>query len=566
MSTVLAAAPALPGDHHHAGRDWRVVAPWYRWALADESEPERATESDRPALHKYVSTGFVQEFLADPQRSVVFDPAVDSHFPLETIPASERLRNGRVRILADTRRLDPDMRKLFLVAHQRFYVVAVGLHCAAPGFPRVDPAAVAEAGFVIRRHRAHVPRHEAATGFTHVQSLAVARAKAQVQYGYDNAKARSRLLHPFGSASRKRVVSASAASVSAAREVELARRRLRAWAEAAGVALVTEGWVPTGDGSFGAWVPVPDEPDELIERTYPLRNLAPAPEDPDHAALDGTIFWGPVPTASDEVASDGTARFSASDVYELRAFVRPDRGQCPGPLIWSRPTAPFRLASFYDPDGCALRPTEVQLPDFGDLQASSAMPSVKMTAPAGSSLKLGADGVPRVGSGFEICFFSIPLITIVAMFVLNIFLPIVLLVFQLWWMLKLKFCIPPSVQFEADLAAELQVTPPELQLMADVDVGVRPGVNQQALAAVLGKIFSPPVDPDYAAQKQDNPTAAPSGPPWPLGTDFFAHVDNDQLFKLALAQGYGSAEDGVPNFAPPVVYTTRVTRDAVVHP
>jgi hypothetical protein len=564
--TAVLTPAAVPAGAPTTGHDWRVVAPWYRWALADGSEPERAEEAARPALHKYVSTSFVEEFLADPQRSVAFDPAVDSHFPLEQIPASERLRDGRVRILAGMRRLDPDMRKLFLAAHQRFYVVAVGLHCAVPGYPMVDPSVVAEAGFVLRRHRAVVPADAVKEGFTLVQSVAVARAKAQVQYGYDNAKARSRLLHPFGSAHRDRVVSASAASVGAAREVALARRRLRSWAETAGVDLVTEGWVPTGDGSFGAWVPMPEEPEELIERTYPLRNLRAAPDDPGHAALDGTIFWGPVPTGSDEITADGTARFSRTDVYELRAFVRPDHGDCPGPLRWSEPTLPFRLASFYDPDGCAQRPTDVQLPDFADLQAANALPSVKMTAPPGSSLKLGADGKPVVGSDFEICFFSIPLITIIAMFVLNIFLPIVLLVFQLFWMLKLKFCIPPSIEFEADLAFELDVEPPQLELMADVDIDLLPGVDRGALASVLGKIFSPPVDPDFAAQKQDDPSADPSGPPWPLGPEFADQLELDPLFKLSLAQGYGSADGGAPDFAPPVIHTTPVRRDQVVHP
>lgn len=46
--------------------------------------------------------------------------------------------------------------------------------------------------------------------------------------------------------------------------------------------------------------------------------------------------------------------------------------------------------------------------------------------------------------GPAICFFSIPLITIIASFVLNLFLPIVVLLFNLWFLLALRFCIPPS--------------------------------------------------------------------------------------------------------------------------
>src|SRR6202040_3965424 len=55
----------------------------------------------------------------------------------------------------------------------------------------------------------------------------------------------------------------------------------------------------------------------------------------------------------------------------------------------------------------------------------------------------------------EICFFMIPLFTIVALFLFNLFLPVVLLVFQLWWMLALKLCIPPSASLGGNVTAEL---------------------------------------------------------------------------------------------------------------
>ena len=181
-------------------------------------------------------------------------------------------------------------------------------------------------------------------------------------------------------------------------------------------------------------------------------------------------------------------------------FARAKHGHCPGRLVWSEPTQPFRLASFYDPFGSAQRPAEIRLPDFKELEASAALPSVRMTQPAGSSLEFSKIGdIPKkgkVGGAQEICFFSIPMITIIAMFVLNLFLPVVMFVFGLWWMLKLKFCIPPSIEFEADLAAELDVEPPELQLMADIDVDVIPGTDPEDVANVLKNIFDPPPDPE----------------------------------------------------------------------
>jgi hypothetical protein len=85
--------------------------------------------------------------------------------------------------------------------------------------------------------------------------------------------------------------------------------------------------------------------------------------------------------------------------------------------------------------------------------------------------------------GFQICFFAIPLITIVAFFVLQLFLPIVVLLFSLWFLLVLKFCIPPSlsVAFDLNLAAELTALAPRITAGADLDasftVNVGPPVS-----------------------------------------------------------------------------------------
>ena len=56
---------------------------------------------------------------------------------------------------------------------------------------------------------------------------------------------------------------------------------------------------------------------------------------------------------------------------------------------------------------------------------------------------LGTDGRS------QICSFSIPLITIVATFVFKLFLPVVMFLFGLLFLLKLKFCIPLSVECRA---------------------------------------------------------------------------------------------------------------------
>jgi hypothetical protein len=539
---------------------WRLVAPWYRWERRDGAEPERVEGAGRPALHKFASPAFVADFLADPQRSVVFDDVVDRHqtiTPVVDVPLPGDTLKRR-RFLATTSASPGDTRKLFLVPHGRHYLVAAGLHCDAPGFPLVDPASVAEAGFVLRRHRVVVPPGATKDGAVLLHELAQARAVAQAELGFDTARSRARRLHPFGSAARERVVDPSAASVAAHREVVLARRKLAVWAGSAGVGHRTEGWVPTGQGSFGAWVPIDDTPDELIERWYPLRLLAPVPTDPDHAAHGATIYWGPVPTASDEVTVEGAARFTEAHAYELRAFVRRQAGDCPGELVWSEPSEIFRLASFYDPDGCAQRPVELRLPNFDELQASTAIPSVKLTQPPNSSFAHAyTGGIPEdgeLGAGEEICFFALPLITIIAVFVLKLFLPIVMFVFGLFWMLKLKLCIPPSIDFEVKLEAELEVVPGGIEASLEVDIDVDFGVDASDLRTVLAEGLNRPPDPDLPPDTK------------PLGAELTKLYTNDPLVELLARQGYGAPEGPFPNFAPALAFTTPVTRDQVVHP
>lgn len=558
-------SPPATADRH----DWRIVAPWYRWERTDGLEPERAADAARPVLHKFASTSFVADYLRDPQRCMVFDESIDVHQRVEKIPTAElKAADGRLRSLSRRRLVPTTTRKLFLPAHQRFYVAAVGIHCDQPGFPKVDPDAIAEVGFVIRRHRVDVPTGERGRGAALLAEVTRAEAMAASRHQLDAAKGRSRVLHPFTAASRHRVTSPASATVAAFQEIERARRRLKVWADEVGVEDRTEGWVPGAEGSFGEWMMIADEPSDVVERAYPMRLLTPDPDDPDHAAHDGTIFYAAVPTASDEVTADGTSRFNELDSYEIRVFARVDVGDCPGPLVWSSPSRTFRLASFYDPTGCAQRPLEVRLPDFAQLEATAAMPSVRMTQPEGSSLVFSKFGkIPTkgtVGQGREICFFSIPLITIIAMFVLNLFLPIVVFIFQLWWMLKLKFCIPPSAEFEADLEAALDLEPGQLELAADLDVDLLPG--QAGITAVLEGLHAPIGDPGDELTPPQDLIDDVTDSDWHLGKRLTGTFTNDPLVKLAIRQGYGSSTDGAPTYTTPITYTTPVRREEVVHP
>jgi hypothetical protein len=170
--------------------------------------------------------------------------------------------------------------------------------------------------------------------------------------------------------------------------------------------------------------------------------------------------------------------------------VRRHRGHCPkrlgtndchGELVWSAPSEGFRIAAQNDLVGTSNNAVTVQLPDIGELlaQAAGSGPQpraggLRTAAPPGSSLDFSVDGTTPSGGqlgGPGFCSFAIPLITIIAMFLINLVLPILMLLFGLWALLALRFCIPPSLQLSAGLTAQLDLAG-ELGVDVDVDAFV----------------------------------------------------------------------------------------------
>lgn len=138
-------------------------------------------------------------------------------------------------------------------------------------------------------------------------------------------------------------------------------------------------------------------------------------------------------------------------LYHAVAFVR-IKGQpgCPPTLIWSKPTAPFTIAAWYE-SGNAM-PVQIRLPDVSDRAfLKKIKPNVAFIMPEGlfnmlnsNSPKDLRDGkAPNGGDtiGLQwICSFSIPIITICAFIVLYIFLTLFDLIFR--WLMFIKICIP----------------------------------------------------------------------------------------------------------------------------
>ncbi|MGB8908512.1 MAG: hypothetical protein WCC84_07155 [Candidatus Cybelea sp.] len=137
-------------------------------------------------------------------------------------------------------------------------------------------------------------------------------------------------------------------------------------------------------------------------------------------------------------------------LYRLRMFfrVKSEHPNCPPELIWSQPSEVFRIAAWYESSDRPNAP--VLLPDVNrnflktlKPNCSFAVPASLMSSMQGTSMSGliagSGGGGGGVGLGW-ICGFSIPLITICAFFVLNIFLSLLNIVF--FWMAFIKICIP----------------------------------------------------------------------------------------------------------------------------
>jgi hypothetical protein len=135
--------------------------------------------------------------------------------------------------------------------------------------------------------------------------------------------------------------------------------------------------------------------------------------------------------------------------YQLRAFVRlKPEGPCPARIVWSDPGPAFVIAAWYD--GAGAPPVQIPLPDPGDKDLLRTLkPSVAFVVPPSlQNLLSGATqdllgGKVTSNSNFGltwICAFNIPIITICAFIVLNIFLGLFNLVFG--WLFAMKICLP----------------------------------------------------------------------------------------------------------------------------
>ena len=151
-------------------------------------------------------------------------------------------------------------------------------------------------------------------------------------------------------------------------------------------------------------------------------------------------------------ATAGQGRFDAPGrQYRLRAFVRVRREDgCPPVTVWSDYSPPFTIAPWYA--NSELPPVQVALPNVLDPATLRQLkPNVAFTVPrdlfnflqANDPKKLmdGEGGRGQGGPAFDwICSFNLPIITLCAFIVLNIFLSLFDLIFR--WLIFIKICVP----------------------------------------------------------------------------------------------------------------------------
>ncbi|KJK59275.1 hypothetical protein [Saccharothrix sp. ST-888] len=422
---------------------FKLRAPWY---VCERGGYDRfSPAAERPAVQKYDTAEYVQRLLADPRDSLTFDAAEDVWSYPVAVPAARR-GAGRLRF-ATHQLVRTELRKLYQPSHDRFYAVAVELFCDRPGLPRPSPADELEVGLVMRRLTMRVT----------ARPLVVRRLARQLT---------ARLLAAQSAGAKPESLRESDVDdvvwADAAHRLSLDPGDTY-WRDRLGLTEVVEGWVvgPTGRGR---WQPVgPDGAPE--DQVLPMWRL-PNPGQKCAAAATRSLWFGPVPTFSGEHDADGAPKLDEEAVYQLRCFVRrksaPGDGRCPPQVSWSAPTEPFRLAAFFDPQGSKNRQVSVRLPDFRTLAARAGQPpgpgGAVVTSPPQSQLSFDpGGGIPSGGSvggtSPRVCTFAIELLTIVAFFVFSLFLPVVVFLFQLWWLLALRFCLPPAAAAMALLKA-----------------------------------------------------------------------------------------------------------------
>ena len=304
--------------------------------------------------------------------------------------------------------------RLFQPVHRVFHPVLLEACCSRPGEPRLDPARIITAGAVIRRRLADgtvqgwMKKDGEILGWKTID-----RAKE-----YDPAP-EIRQLRCLG---KNRVVLEKLDSADSEQ-----------WQE-----------------SFTTFFVAPPETCAKWGRTF-IYGLLPltSSERPDKLSAAPAVL-NPDDSAKKKAAllRSSPGRFDDSGAtYEVCCFIRLKQGECPPQTVWTEPSEPFAIVPWYESGGAP--PVQVELPEITRGAMKKLKPDVVFKIPKDlrnilEKIKLDKimDGTSEKGD-FDIgmiCGFSIPIITICAFIVLQIFLSLLDIVF--WWLPFIRICLP----------------------------------------------------------------------------------------------------------------------------
>jgi len=462
-------------------------APWY------ERERHDATVNDtpllRPVIQKYDDTSFVQRLVADPQDSLEFTDDDRWSYPVPVaFPAPG---TGRQRF-ATSRLVRTNLRKIYQPSHDRFYTVVVELFCDAPGLPRAGKHDDLTVQFVMRRRDTTIEGSHA-----HVKKLA-----RELMLNLLHAEDPNLVFDGVNAGDGKDLKKLKRGRIGDREDLwwakELARQRFeedhRDLLDAVTAHTSNQVWLTNSKTGRGRWAKLDsDRLETESEQTIPMWRVPREPCD-----KDGTrsLWFGVVPTYSADHWNDPTRsnrsvpKFDERGIYEIVCIAtqkpKPGHEHCP-PKTWeSVASEPFRLAAPYDPDGTKNRRVSISAPDLRQLAARAGQPAgpggLSITTPPGSQFNFSADGFPKIsgslGAGGGVCTFAFELFFIVALFLFLMFLPIIVLAFQLWWLLALRFCFP---------RLDLSMTALAAFFAGGTGIGAADGTAKDNLSLVLGK-------------------------------------------------------------------------------
>ncbi len=392
-----------------AAHDWLLVAPWYRWRR-QRSRPARrgATPPGDPEVRASATL-------------------VDAHRRRSTPTARRRsLITGE-----DGRRRARHDASCFLPTHKRFYVVVCEAALRPAGVPEARRDQVCEAGFVIRRRQlplpddAHRDAHAAAAAHRH-RSARAAAPPSGLRDGIVRGGAGGD--RRGGGASRPRGPGPARGAAPSSRS---------SFDEVGGRKLAVEGLGDAGPTASARGPARRRAP--RAARSFPLYPLVPTRR-PDHAAHGRTIYFGVLPTGARTPTPPARRASTTATLYELRCFVRRHAAARAARQQRLPRRADLERAERAVPARGADRPRRYEQPAGDGAAAGPRRAARAGREPAvrrrrrpehrrarSLALDVGGRHDDERGplGGPEICFFAIPLITIVATFLLNLFLPIV---------------------------------------------------------------------------------------------------------------------------------------------